>query len=96
MTWLIKRGMGLVALMALTLTLATGARGDDASAGTQVPVASGQNAGVTPPETATHPSHEQMAREMEEEPCQSMPGAGMPRMGMQQMGIQDLACPEWG
>jgi hypothetical protein len=82
MTSLIKHGLGLLALMAITLMIATGARGDDVSAGTQPPVAPGQNAGTASPKTATHPSHEQMAREMEEEPCQSMPGTGMPRMGM--------------
>jgi len=80
---LIKRCLGLMALVAITLTLATGARGDDASAGSQAPVASGQNTSAPSPETAAPPSHEQMAREMEEEPCQSM---AMPRMGMQPMG----------
>jgi hypothetical protein len=84
MTWLIKHGLGLLALMAITLMLATGARGDEASGAAQPAVASGQNAGAGSPQTATHPSHEQMAREMEEEPCQSMSGAGWPRMGMQQ------------
>lgn len=96
MTPLIKRCFGLVALMAMTLILAPGARGDDASAGNQAPVASGQNAAAPTQETAVHPSHEQMAKEMEEEPCQSMPGTGMPRMGMQQMGNPKPGMPGMG
>ncbi len=90
MTPLIKRCLGLVALMAITLTLATGARGDDASAATQVPVASGQNAAAPSPETAAPPSHEQMAREMEDEPCQSMSGTGMQQMGNPKPGMPGM------
>src|SRR5260370_6790749 len=79
--------------MALPLMRAPGARGDEAAAGADAPVATSQNAPAQSPQTAVHPSHEQMAKEMEDEPCQSMP---MGKMGMGEMGNPKPGAPGMG
>jgi hypothetical protein len=93
MARLIKRGIGLLAFVAITIILAAGARGDDSSANKQAPVTAGQGSAAG---TSAEPSHEALAKEMEVPgPCQPMPmgtmgaqrqGAGaMPGMGMMAM-----------
>src|SRR5260370_35828759 len=94
--------------MALPLMRAPGARGDEAAAGADAPVATSQNAPAQSPQTAVHPSHEQMAKGMEDEPCQSMPmgkmgmgGLGNPKhaaagMGMMGGGVEAMRMPRMG
>jgi hypothetical protein len=93
MTPVFKRCFAILTCLALTLTLAAGARGDEAAAGTEAPVATSQNAGAQSPQAPVHPSHEQMAKEMEDEPCQSMP---MGKMGMGGMGNPKPGAPGMG
>jgi hypothetical protein len=86
MTPSIKRGFGVLAFLAIALLLAAGARSVESQE--PAPTAAAQGEAATP----THPSQEQMAQEMEADPCQSMMGkmgmsqrGGMPGMGMMGM-----------
>ncbi len=84
MTLAMRSCIGLFACLALTLTVADAIRAADSSAGAPPPVTASQNAATQDQPTAVHPSHEQLAKEMEEEPdppCMAGPGMGMQGMG---------------
>ena len=84
MKLVIRSCIGLFACLALTLVVANAARAQDSSAGTPAPVTASQSAAAQDQPANLHPSHEQLAREMEEDP--EPPCMGGPRMGMQGMG----------
>ena len=83
MTPAIKFCIGVLAGLALTLALAAGARAQDTSANTQAPVTASQSAAAEAPKPAVQPSHEELAKEMEEPDC---PSNMRPSTGMQEMG----------
>ncbi|MGO9055900.1 MAG: hypothetical protein ACLQU2_00710 [Candidatus Binataceae bacterium] len=102
MTPVIKLGIGLFACLALTLMLEARTRAQDASANTQAPVTASQSAATEAAKPAVHPSHEQLAKEMEapECPCNMRPSSGMQEMGtkpgmsgMMGMGMQGMKMP---
>ena len=68
MTPAIKFCIGVLAGLALTLALAAGARAQDTSANTQAPVTASQSAAAEAAKTGGQPSHEELAKEMEESP----------------------------
>jgi hypothetical protein len=72
----IKRGLGVIAFCTAALLLAAAARGADSRQA--APAAASQAEAAAP----AHPSHEQLAKEMEAEPCPCMRS----KMGMTQMG----------
>lgn len=84
MTSVIRSCIGLFACLALTLTVADAVRAEDSSGGAPAPVTASQSAAAEGQPAAVHPSHEQLAQEMEEDPeSPCMPG---PKMGMEGMG----------
>ncbi len=111
MTPVMRSCIGLFACLALTLTVADAVRAADSSAGAPPPVTASQSAAAQDQPPAVHPSHEQLAQEMEEEPdppcmagskmgMQGMgPRPGMPgmmRMRMQGMGMPGMGMPGMG
>lgn len=68
MTPVMRSCIGLFACLALTLTVADAVRAADSSAGAPPPVTASQSAAAQDQPPAVHPSHEQLAQEMEEEP----------------------------
>lgn len=103
MTLAMRSCIGLFACLALTLTVADAIRAADSSAGAPPPVTASQNAATQDQPTAVHPSHDQLAKEMEEEPdppCMAGSGMGMqgmgPRPGMMRMRMQGMGMPGMG
>ncbi len=68
MTSSMKRGFAVIAFFAIVLLLAAGARSADNEQSAAVTVGQAQAA------APAHPSHEQLAQEMETDPCQGMMG----------------------
>jgi hypothetical protein len=103
MTLVIRSCIGLFACLALTLAVADVARAQDSSAGTPAPVTASQSAAAQGQPVAVHPSHEQLAKEMEEEPdppCMAGSKMGMHEMGpkpgmpgMMRMRMQEMGMP---
>lgn len=83
MTPTIRSCIGIFACLALSFGVAGATRAQDASTATQAPVAASQNAAVETQKAPEHPSHQELAKEMEEPECPCMAESGM---GMQQMG----------
>jgi hypothetical protein len=84
MVSVIRRCIGLFVCLALTLALADSARAQDSTVGSQTPVTANQNMAAESRPATGHLNHEQLAKEMEEEPqCPCMAGSGM---GMEEMG----------
>jgi len=100
MTPLIRLCIGLFACFALTLALAEAARAEGASASSPAPVTASQSTAVEGEQAPKHPSHEQLAKEMEDEPeCPCMAGSGMgpqgmgSKPGMMGMGMEGMKMP---
>jgi hypothetical protein len=101
MTPVMRSCIGLFACLALTLTVADAVRAADSSAGAPPPVTASQSADAQGQPATEHPSHEQLVKEMEEQPappCMAGSKMGMQGMGPKpgmpgMMGMQEMRMP---